>query len=158
MIVPEETYASSVITEEIKNLIGVEYTFCCEVEKGAIRKVAQAIGDPNPLWQDEEYAKKARYGGIIAPPSFFNSFGFADVVCMYVAAECPLKTGVNGEYEVEYYQPIKPGDIITMVIKLVDVKEKEGKKGKLLVMTIDLVCRNQRGEMVVKLQNTVIRL
>ena len=41
-----------------------------EVEKGMIRRFVQAIDDPNPLWQDEEYANKSKYGGIIAPPTF----------------------------------------------------------------------------------------
>jgi len=33
-----------------------------------IRRFAQAIDDPNPLYYDEEYAKKTIYKGIIAPP------------------------------------------------------------------------------------------
>ena len=44
-----------------------------EIEKGMIQRFVQAIDDPNPLWQDEEYAKKSQYGGIIAPPTCIRS-------------------------------------------------------------------------------------
>lgn len=36
-----------------------------------IRHYADGIGDTNPLWRSEEYAKNTRYGGIIAPPGFW---------------------------------------------------------------------------------------
>jgi acyl dehydratase len=35
----------------------------------AILKFAHGIGDANPLWTNEAYARKSPYGGIIAPPS-----------------------------------------------------------------------------------------
>jgi len=40
------------------------------VDISSIRRYAQAISDLNPLYLDEEYAKKSEYGGIIAPPTF----------------------------------------------------------------------------------------
>ena len=62
----------SVITDEIRNTIGREFgPHVYEVEKGAIKKFAEALEDTNPLWQDEKYAAESRYGGIIAPPTFF---------------------------------------------------------------------------------------
>ena len=38
-----------------------------EATRMAILKFADGIGDPNPLWRNEEYAKKTRYGSIITP-------------------------------------------------------------------------------------------
>jgi hypothetical protein len=35
-----------------------------------LTKFADGIGDPNPLWHDEEYANKTRYGRLIAHPSW----------------------------------------------------------------------------------------
>jgi acyl dehydratase len=34
--------------------------------KDAIRHFANGLGDPNPLWRDEDYAKNSHYGGLIA--------------------------------------------------------------------------------------------
>ena len=41
-----------------------------EAVRLAIKKFADGIGDPNPLWSDAEYARKTRYGNIVAPPSW----------------------------------------------------------------------------------------
>ena len=63
----------SLITEEMRRAIGVESDpGVIEVEKETIRRVADALGDPNPLWRDEEYAKGTSYGGIIAFPIAFH--------------------------------------------------------------------------------------
>jgi len=40
------------------------------IEAGAIRHFVEALGDPNPLYTDAEYARQTRWGGIIAPPTF----------------------------------------------------------------------------------------
>ena len=61
------------IPEEIKKLIGTSgHPTLYEVEKGAIRRFADAVDDPNPLYHDEEYARKSKYGSMIAPPGFFG--------------------------------------------------------------------------------------
>src|SRR5262245_1989166 len=36
-----------------------------EVERGAIRRFAEAIGDSSPLFNDEQRARESRFGGII---------------------------------------------------------------------------------------------
>lgn len=40
------------------------------VEYGHIVMFARAVGDPNPVYHDEEQAAKSEAGGIIAPPTF----------------------------------------------------------------------------------------
>ena len=63
----------SLITEEMRRAIGVESEpGVIEVEKETIRRVADALDDPNPLWRAEEYAKGTSYGGIIAFPIAFR--------------------------------------------------------------------------------------
>ena len=50
-----------------------------EASADAIRHYAMGIGDPNPLWQDESYARDSAQGVIVAPPTFLYSVyvGFA---------------------------------------------------------------------------------
>ena len=43
--------------------------------RDTIRQLCFAIGEENPLYRDEEYARKTRWGGIIAPPSFVAHIG-----------------------------------------------------------------------------------
>src|SRR4030042_6455742 len=61
------------LTEEMAEFIGKSIgTVACEVEKGFIKRFADAVEETNPLYWDEEYAAKSRYGLIIAPPGFFG--------------------------------------------------------------------------------------
>ncbi|EPR29903.1 hypothetical protein I656_00403 [Geobacillus sp. WSUCF1] len=46
------------------------------VERGAVKKFAEAIGDPNPIYWDEETGKRSRYGRNIAPPTFPRVFDY----------------------------------------------------------------------------------
>ncbi|MET0143269.1 MAG: MaoC family dehydratase N-terminal domain-containing protein, partial [Ilumatobacteraceae bacterium] len=41
-----------------------------EVSVDGLRHFAYGYGDDNPLYCDEEYAAKSRWGGLIAPPTF----------------------------------------------------------------------------------------
>lgn len=51
-----------------------EPPYLTEVTRDAVRHWAWAIGDKNPLYLDEEYAKASRFGGIISPPSMLYAF------------------------------------------------------------------------------------
>jgi acyl dehydratase len=60
-------------SEEFAPYIGVPTggsTF--EVEKEPIRRFADAVGDSSPLYSDEEYAKKAGYRSLVAPPGYIS--------------------------------------------------------------------------------------
>jgi acyl dehydratase len=49
------------------------------VEKEAVRKFAEAIGDPNPLYVDEAAAEKSRYGNLVTLPTFPNTFEYGEI-------------------------------------------------------------------------------
>src|SRR5579863_9834836 len=40
------------------------------VEQGHVMMFARSVGDPNPIYFDEEYAASTEVGGVIAPPTF----------------------------------------------------------------------------------------
>jgi acyl dehydratase len=44
-----------------------------EASLDSVRHYAHGIGDDNPLWCDEQYAAEARFGTIVAPPTFLYS-------------------------------------------------------------------------------------
>src|SRR5271166_3798802 len=70
--------ANKYVTDEVRKQIGLQSeAHVVEVERGAIRRFAEAIGDPNPLFHDEVAARRSRFGGIIAPPTFCRSLGAA---------------------------------------------------------------------------------
>lgn len=143
--------------DNFRKLLGIEAEpEFWDVEKGHIKRFAQAIGDENPIYYDEEYAKKTRYGGIIAPPLFLIDTGLVKFVDKLVAM-CPDLANINGSTEIEFYRPMMIGDRIKTVAKLVDVEEKVGKSGPMILLTIEVTYTNQRQELVAKCRNIFIR-
>jgi acyl dehydratase len=124
-----------------------------EVEKGAIRKFADAIGDEDPIYYDEQAAQAAGFKTIIAPPTF---------LCIFRPQELPdlnIQFGrvrLNGGNEYEYYQPLYAGDTITVTAKYADVNERTGRTGKMVFVITELTFKNQHGEVVAKGRNTGI--
>ena len=146
----------SLITEEIRGKLGVEgEPRVYEIEKGVIRRFVQAIDDPNPLWQDEEYAKKSKHGSIIAPPTFIPIVGNEQFQSQLVSLLPESK--LHGGTELECYQPVRPGDTITVTTKIADVREREGKRmGKMVFVTFEVTYKNQRQELVAKCRQALI--
>ena len=98
------------IAETLRSKIGVEWEpVVYEIAKGMIRRFVQAVGDPNPLWQDEAYAAQSSHGSIIAPPIFILAIGFEQI--RQKLAPMISGTTVHGSTELECYYPIKPGDV-----------------------------------------------
>ena len=61
--------------DDLRRRIGVPIVdtaepWCYEATRDNIRHYAHGIGDDNPLWCDPEYAAGARFGTLVAPPSF----------------------------------------------------------------------------------------
>jgi len=148
----------TIITDKMKQLVGKKLSpVTFEIEKGALKNTADAIGDPNPLWQNEEYARNSKYGSIIASPTFLLSLKVNEMVTFINEIDCPLKRLLNGGCTIEYLQPIKAGDTITVAAELADLQERAGKAGQMLFMIFKLTFTNQRDEPVARLQNTVIK-
>jgi acyl dehydratase len=127
-----------------------------EVEKGHIRKFAEAIGDDNPLHHDEEYAKKSRYGGIIAPPTFVTTLGFESKENLMAGLDINYARLLHGEQEYEYHKPIMAGDVISFSTKITDITEKQGKSGAMDIVTTEMTGNNQNGEKVFVGRSTVV--
>ncbi len=130
-------------------------TYTMEVEKGHIRRFAQAIGDDNPLYHDEEYAGKSPYGGIIAPPTFPTTFG-SEGEKVLEGLDINYARLLHGEQEYEYFRPIMAGDAISFSTKITDVTEKEGRSGVMDIITAEMTGHNQDGEKVFVGRSTVV--
>ena len=125
-----------------------------EVEKGAILKFAQAIGDDNPLWSDEAAARKTRYGGLIAPPTFLRSLG---MVRPELPFDMPFHRLLDDGSDWEYLGPVRPGDRITALARITELRERAGRLGLMIFMTNVVTYRNQFDEVVATQTSTLIR-
>ncbi len=150
----------SIITEEMRGMIGVESKpSVYEIQSEPIRRWAEAIGDDNPLYHDEEYARKSRFGAMIVPPAMIGSY-------MYpvksggppTKVKSPFWRSLNGGNEYEFYQPIRAGDVLTTTDKIIDLQERQGRPGigRMLIQVRETTLKNQHGELVAKRWNTGI--
>lgn len=118
------------------------------VEAGAIAKFARAIGENNPIYFDEAYARTTRFGGIIAPPTYASRFITPLLPGEMFDFDLPLKRALHSDDIAENYIPVRPGDTITTTARYADVFLKQGRSGPLLFQAADLTCVNQRGQRV----------
>jgi len=147
--------SDSLITEEMRKAIGVESELgVIEVEKETIRRVADALGDPNPLWRDEEYAKRTSHGGIIAFPIAFHPSTRAG--SPRVRYESPASGGVVASDEWEFFESVRPGDKITVTTRVVDFYETAGRQAKMLFTVTETTYKNQHGRMAMLQRRTGI--
>jgi acyl dehydratase len=145
---------ASVITQEMKDVIGVESDpVAYDIEKGAILKFAQAIEDSNPIFNDEAAARRTRYGGIIAPPTFLRS---AIPAPPKVPLRSPHSANLDGGSEWEYFEPVRPGDRITVTNKVANLYEREGRLGNMLFVVRETRYVNQFGTTVALQRTTSI--
>jgi len=101
--------------DDLRRRIGVPIVdtaepWCYEATRDNIRHYAHGIGDDNPLWRDPEYAAGARFGGIVAPPSFL--FACDRIISGYVGG----MPGVHAMWagaDWAWHLPIRRNDEIT---------------------------------------------
>jgi acyl dehydratase len=113
------------------------------VGREKIKEYAKAIKNPDPHYVDDDFAKKSKYGAIIAPPTFAVVFGAYLIEPVFMDKELNLNMAmlVHGEQELEFLDIVKAGDSITTSAKIVDIKNKE----KLDVISVEIKSKNQHG-------------
>ena len=95
--------------------IGKTYpTYTYEVGKEKIKEYAKAIKNLDPYYLDDDFAKKSKYGAIIAPPTFAVVFGAYLIEPVFTDKDLNLNMAmlVHGEQELEFLEVVKAGDIV----------------------------------------------
>jgi acyl dehydratase len=123
-----------------------EQTDPVEVKREMIANFCASLGETNPLYTDDEAAKKGPYGGVVAPPSFAVTFRngrhFFEHVPRYG------KRGFDAGKDVEFVAPIRPGDKISLSSAVKEIYEKTGRTGTMVFVVIRSTLNNQNGESV----------
>ncbi|HVH04500.1 MAG TPA: MaoC family dehydratase N-terminal domain-containing protein [Myxococcota bacterium] len=132
-----------------------------EASRDAIYHLALAIGDLSPLYLDEEYARKTRWGTIIAPPIIVQSMDVLRAV-----GHSGLPEGLPGVHSIwtgsryVWERPVKLGDRIRHECYLKDVVERESTfgGGRSVFQTYEAQYWNQDDEKVGVRNDTWIRI
>jgi hypothetical protein len=151
------------------------------IELGHIMMFARSVGDPNPIYFDEEYAANSDVGHVIAPPTFVQAGAQFD-------PDWPLRPrigepwigsgrnptgtprpedggggggmarGLHAEQHVEYHRHLRPGDVLRAETRPGKSWEKEGRRaGKLLFSETITEYRDQNDELVVTARSVGVR-
>ena len=136
-----------------KKMIGIaSKPYCAVIEQEHVTRFAQAIGDANPLYSDENYAKNTAYEGITVPPTFLVALGSN--------AEFPLeldyKRMLHGDQEFIYHHPVRIGDTLTCTMHVTDVYDRIGKSGTMQFLVLDTNMATADGKLVAVARNTII--
>jgi hypothetical protein len=164
-----------VLTPEVLAMIGKESSTASgpdEVCKSETRRWVQATMDDNPLWYDEEFAKKTKFGtGCVPVPYALRAVGFYRKPMG--SPDLPRSKGADDDVrgdleteneiripwpagmaefhagdEVEYFQMPRAGDIISVKSRIMNIIEKTGRSGKLGISFVDRTYTNQKGEIL----------
>lgn len=113
------------------------------VDARTIRRYARAIGDDNPLYDDEAAARAAGYDGLVAPPNLLSAI--VDWGAGKPQAELSpdgtsrqrahaLRLMGAGE-EIEIVRPVTAGADVWSEEEVVRVERKDGRSGPLVFVT-----------------------
>lgn len=116
-----------------------------EASRDGIRHFAWGIGDTNPLFCDTKYAKKTKYGDVVAPGCYLYT-------CQWLAPGGG-GPGIHGWYsggDWVWYRPIVAGDEISVICTLRDLVPKKGRMGggRTWIDYSEVFYLNQRGELI----------
>lgn len=125
-------------------------TFTVEVED--IKVYSEGILDDNPLFNDELAAAAGPYGGLVGHPLFLTPIAFWLTGDAGPGSWIRTPGAINPGQKIEFYEHIRPGDIIRARSRFHDKWLKRGKR----YLTYLTEYYNQRGELVAKWWGTLI--
>jgi acyl dehydratase len=124
--------------------VGREYPpVTINVTLDALQRYARAYNDDNPAFFDA-----SRPTGIVAPPMFGVTVTWDALMkaMMDPDLHVDLLRLVHGEQDMEFPNPIRPGDVITANAKVLSIEAKTSGE----TMTVELNAKNQNGQPVQK--------
>lgn len=110
-----------------------------------IRAFAQVSGDHNPIHLDDDFASGTRFGRRIA-----HGMLSASLISSVLANKLPGQGSIYLSQSLRFVAPVFPGDTITAKVIVTAVRDERR------IVTLETVCTNQRDEVVIKGEATVL--
>jgi len=145
-------------------------TFTLPVDPIQARRFAYAATDENPVYFDDEAARRAGYERAIAPPMFVCSMFDhaagpperelkADGVAagIFPSVVRPDSALLGGGQEVDFLAPVHLGDILQVTRSLTDHYRRPSRRfGELEFVVVESLVVNQEGTLVMRIVDTLI--
>lgn len=157
----------TLLTDELRAWIGREahYSAREELGRGAIRYFATALGDDNPLYTDDAFARRAGYRSVIAPPTLVcDTCQYSDRAPGedgYIGHEwhlpIPESRMIRAANAYEFFRPVLPEDRISVTWILEDIQERSSSRGGTQLFVVSLArYEAASGEIVATNRETVV--
>jgi hypothetical protein len=111
-----------------------------EVERGHVRRFAQAIGDPH------EYDD-------VVPPTFATALRPNDA---REGLDIDWTKLLHAEQEFSYHRPLRIGDRVTLVSRVAEAYVKQGKSGPMDFMVLEATATSPNGDIVYTSRSTIV--
>ena len=112
-----------------------------EVERGAIRKFAEAVQDQTP----------ACLTGDVAPPTFPTTFRISIPGLTYGLARV-----LHGAQEYRYERPLRAGDRVRCQVRVADIYRRQGRLGEMTFLILTMEGQDESGTLVFTGKTTAI--
>lgn len=122
------------------------------VERVAVRRFAEAIGEASPVYTDPDAAKCGAHGGLIAPPTFPRTFEYGSVP----GVELPSAGLIHGSHRTVYERPLYVGESAWCRVELKQSFDREGRSGRLGLLVFERTGESLEGERIFTSDDTVV--
>lgn len=132
----------------------------------AIQYYCAAVQDSNPAYWDAAVAERC-FGGFTAPPGMLQSWtvplpwhphGASGLRSISIQVPLPGDRPINVSNDIEYFRPVRVGDVLSYFDELADVSEaKTTRVGTGHFITTVGEYRNQNDELVARSTNVLFR-
>jgi acyl dehydratase len=122
------------------------------VERGAVKKFAEAIGDPHPIFVDAEVGRKSRYRVNIAPPTFPTTFDYGVIEGLNLSN----KGLIHGSQTYKYKRPLRVGEEILCYTQVKNYYARQGKLGEMGFLVLENVGTELDGTEIFTSQANII--
>jgi acyl dehydratase len=137
--------------------------YAIAVDAEMIERVAWGTGNAPPWNADAEGAARNRHGGLIAPQmlvwTLLNNTPTYRRYERWVMRDLPAgQAHLHTGDEYRFLEPIRPGDVLTLVCRIDSMESKQGRFGRLEFMNCVWTFTNQHGRLAATLVSKVATL
>jgi acyl dehydratase len=169
------------VTERHRTLIGQpgpRQTAATPVSEDMLRRFVQAVMESDPMHWDPAGARERGHDRVVAPPLFplhasRRAPGTPDPLDRLAedpdwdgaggggmgglaALDLPLKRILNGGTEAEFFQLARIGDIVSSQSRYVQIEDREGRSGPMVIATVETEYTNQDDALLMRVRTTII--
>ncbi|WP_376788558.1 MaoC family dehydratase [Thermoflexus sp.] len=125
--------------------VGSTASWTKTITRADVEAFAALTGDDNPLHLDEAFARNTRFGRPVV-----HGMLVAGLISAVLGRMLPGPGTIYLRQTLEFRRPVYPGDTITAVVEVVDIREDKP------IVTLATRCLNQHGEEVLRGEATVL--